>query len=407
VPPFNRIPLLLRVGLPEWQEVERFDVDWHVQERRLPAPGSDAQLHALVAQLHEPMLERDRPGWQVFLIDGLERDRFALYLKVHHSLVDGESGIELLHRSLSRSARDRRVGTIVETTLPAPIRAGRRDAGSQRVHELEGAVRGLLSVGRGAGRLVEEGLAGLRGPAPGEIRPFTAPLTPMNDPIRRGRSISHLVLPLASMKAVARAWDATINDVALCVLDAAMHRYLRGLRRPADRELVAICPVSLQRSEAKRASTQVSVFWTPLGTPSAPIARRMRQIVARTREAKQRIRSLPRDVAYAYAVLSFALGEGLALLPRGSVDFFLPSNVLISNVRGPVEPLYLAGARLEALCPVSTLISGMGLNITLMSYAGSMVIGFTCNASALPDADRLARHAREAFAALERQAARI
>ena len=403
VPPFNRIPVLLRAGLPEWREVDRFDVDWHVQERSLPAPGSDAQLHALVAQLHEPMLERDRPGWQVFVIDGLERNRFALYVKVHHSLVDGESGIELLHRSLSHSARGRRIGTIVETTLPATRRVAQRDAVSQLLHDLERTARGLLSVGWGSGRLLGEGLAGLRGYAPGEIRPFTAPLTPMNDPIRRGRAISHLVLPLASMKAVAKAWDATLNDVALCVLDAGMNRYLRELGRPADRELVTICPVSLQRAEAKRASTQVSVFWTPLGAPSAPIARRMRQIVARTRTAKQRIRSLPRDAAYAYAVISFALGEGLALLPRGPVDFFLPSNVLISNVRGPAEPLYLAGARLEALYPVSTLISGMGLNITLMSYAGKVVVGYTCNASALPDADRLARHSREAFAALVRR----
>ena len=129
----------------------------------------------------------------------------------------------------------------------------------------------------------------------------------------------------------------------------------------------------------------------------------MRQVVANTRAAKERIRALPKNAAYAYAVLTFALGETLALVPRGSVDYFVPANVLISNVRGPGEPLYLAGARLEALCPMSTLISGMGLNITFMSYAGQVVIGFTANASALPDANRLAQYTREAFAALERQ----
>ena len=128
--------------------------------------------------------------------------------------------------------------------------------------------------------------------------------------------------------------------------------------------------------------------------------RRMRQVIDNTRAAKERIRTLPKDVAYAYAVLTFAAGETLALVPRGSVDFFLPSNVLISNVRGPSEPLYLNGARLEALCPVSTLISGMGLNITFMSYAGEVVIGFTANASALPEAGKLALYTREAFAAL-------
>jgi hypothetical protein len=140
--------------------------------------------------------------------------------------------------------------------------------------------------------------------------------------------------------------------------------------------------------------------------PSAPVGRRMRQVMANTRAAKTRMRTMPRDVAYAYAVLTFALGETLALVPRGSADYFVPANVLISNVRGPSEPLYLGGARLEALCPVSTLISGMGLNITFMSYAGQVVIGFTANAAALPNAGRLAQYTREAFATLERQTRR-
>ena len=402
VPPFNRVPALVRAGLPEWREVRKIDMHWHVQQRTLPPPGSDAQLHELVAQLHAPMLVRDRPGWQVFVIDGLARNRFAVFIKVHHALVDGESGIELVHRSLSHSARDRRIRTVVETTLPKPARLPPGSLLPQLEHEVGRVVRTLATVGLGSRRLLEESLAGLRGFSREETRPFTAPLTPMNEPIRNARAIAHTVLPLPAMQAVARRWGATLNDVALCVLDAGMNRYLRGLGRVPERPLVAICPVSLQQAEAKQAMTQVSVFWTPLGSPVASVASRMRELVANTRLAKERIRSLPREAAYAYAVLTFALGETLALLPRGSLDFFLPSNVLISNVRGPAEPLYLNGARLEALCPVSTLIAGMGLNITFMSYAGHVVIGFTCNAASLPGADRLAQYTREAFAELER-----
>jgi WS/DGAT/MGAT family acyltransferase len=403
VPPFNRIPVLLRAGLPEWQEVESFDMDWHVQQRSLPAPGSDAQLDELVAELHAPMLERTRPGWRVYFIDGLERNRFAIFIKVHHSLVDGESGIALVHRSLSRTQRDRRIRTLIETSLPAPANTMLQELLPSLETEAAKAARAALAIAWGAGRLLEEGLAGLRGFSKETIRPFTAPLTPMNEPIRNARAITHTVLPLQAMKSVARACGSTLNDVALCVLDAAMNRYLRSIGRPAERALVAICPVSLQDRELKQATTEVSIFWTPLGTPSATVGRRMRQVMANTRAAKERIRALPKDVAYAYAVLTFAAGETLALLPRGSVDFFLPSNVLISNVRGPSDPLYLNGARLEALCPVSTLISGMGLNITFMSYAGQVVVGFTANASALPEAGRLALYTREAFAALERQ----
>lgn len=406
VPPFNRVPVFRRAGLPEWRAVHHLDMDWHVQHMTLPAPGSDAQLDELVAELHAPMLERNRPGWRVYVIDGLERNRFAIFTKVHHSLVDGESGIALVHQSLSRSPRDRRIRPVIAMSLPAPTQA--RPAGLLAIlgREVARAARTALSIGWGSERLLEEGLAGLRGYSSEVIRPFTAPLTPMNEPIRNARAIVHTVLPLHAMKAVARASGATLNDVALCVLDAGMNRYLRSIGRSAERALVAVCPVSLQDPEVKQASTEVSIFWTPLGTPSATIGRRMRQVIANTREAKKRIRSLPRDVAYSYAVLTFAVGEALALVPRGPMDYLLPSNVLISNVRGPGESLYLGGARLEALCPVSTLISGMGLNITFMSYAGQVVIGFTANAAALPEAARLAKYTRDAFAALERHTRR-
>jgi WS/DGAT/MGAT family acyltransferase len=406
VSPFNRVANLLRPGLPEWQEVESFDRNWHVQHLMLPPPGTDAHLHEFVAALHEPVLDRDRPGWRIFVIEGLERDRFAVFIKVHHSLVDGESGMALLQRSLSRSPGDRRIRSIVSTRLPVPKAALPQGPLRRFEHDIAAAGRQAVWFGRGALRLAEETAAGLRGYARDRIRPFTAPLTPMNDPIRSERAITHLTIPLDSMKAIARGWGATLNDVALCVLDAGLQRFLRELKRPPARPLVAICPVSLQDRELKEAATRVSIFWTPLGMPRATLARRMDQVIANTREAKQRIRSLPRDVAYAYAVLTFALGETLALVPRRTEDYLLPANVLISNVRGPETPLYLGGARLEALCPVSTLISGMGLNITFMSYAGQVLIGYTANAMALPDVARLGRFTRDAFAALERQTRR-
>ncbi len=407
VAPFNRIPLLRTGGLPEWQEVEDLDMEWHVQHMALPAPGTDAQLHQLVAELHAPMFERSRPGWKVFVIDGLERDRFAVFIKVHHALIDGESGIELVQRALSRSARDRRVRSVLATRLPAPKKR-RKDSALARAEDQVADLTGkAVAVGLGALRLAEETFGGLSGVGGGRSRAFTAPLTPMNEPIHNARTITHLMLPLDSMMAIAHAWGATLNDVALCVLDAAMHRYLAQQDRVPPRALVAICPVSLQERDAKLASTQVSIFWTPLGAPGATIGQRMREVMANTKEAKERIRSLPRDAAYAYSVLTFAVGETLALVPRQSSDFLLGSNVLISNVRGPEESLYLGGARLEALCPVSTLISGMGLNITLMSYAGQVVIGFTANASALPDAGLLADFTKDAFVALQAQSRRL
>jgi WS/DGAT/MGAT family acyltransferase len=402
VPPFNRIPVFRKVGLPEWRDVTAIDMHWHVQHLALPTPGTEAQLNDLVAELHGPMLERDRPGWRLYVIDGLQGDRFAVFTKVHHALMDGESGLALLERSMARSARDKTIRTVVETSLPAHPKARRRRSLLGLERQFARAARAAVSVGWGSNRLAKETLSGLMGFSREKVRPFTAPMTPMNEPIRNERSVARTVLPLSAMKAVARAWDATLNDVALCVLDAAMNRYLRGLGHPPAHPLVTICPVSLREAGVQQATTAVSAFWAPLGAPRATIARRMRQVMANTQEAKERMRTLPKDAAYAYAVLIFAMGETLALVPRGQEEYFLTANVLISNVRGPARPLYLNGARLEVICPVSTLLSGMGLNITLISYSGRVVMGFTANASALPQAGLLAQYAKEAFAALQR-----
>jgi len=207
VAPFNRVPLFRKAGLPEWQEAGSLDMGWHVQRLALPEPGSESQLHKLVAELHEPMLERDRPAGD-FVIDGLERGRFAVFIKVHHALVDGESGMELLQRSLSHSPRDRRIRSIVATSLQASRERAPASEPSEPEDEFSILARKAVAVGLGALRLAEETFAGFRGRADGEARSFAAPHTPMNEPIRSERSVSQVMLPLDSMKAVARTWGA-------------------------------------------------------------------------------------------------------------------------------------------------------------------------------------------------------
>jgi WS/DGAT/MGAT family acyltransferase len=256
-------------------------------------------------------------------------------------------------------------------------------------------------VGRSSIEIVEQTLEGLLGYTPKRKRAFTAPQTPMNEPIYNARSISHATLPLKAMKAVARANDATLNDVALCILDAGINRYLRAMGRAPDHPLVAICPVSLHDPLAKQATTNVSAIWPPLGPVSAPILRRLEAIKASTRAEKARLQGLGKEAAYAYAVMAFAISETLAIA-RPETLGLLPANMLISNVRGPDRPLYLNGARLQTFFPVSTLIAGVGLNVTFMSYGDQMVFGYTANGSALPEVESMARHTVEAFAALEK-----
>ncbi len=400
-PPFNRIPVFRKSGLPEWQEVESIDPLRHVLHVALPAPGSDEQLHQLVADLHAPMLERHRPGWKVYVIDGLVGDRFAIYHKCHHALVDGESGIAILRRSLAASPRDRRI----RTTIGVPHVAAPRDAphGLREVIEAEARrlARRAVSMTRSSTLVVESLLEGLSGYTRAKPRAFTAPLTPMNEPIRNARSITHLVLPLAAMKRVARARGATLNDVALCILDAGVNRYLKAMGRKPDHPLVALVPVSLRSGSAAEATTMVSAIWPPLGPVSAPVERRLTAVVENTRREKEKVHGLGRDAAYAFAVMAFATAEAIAIAQPEALGL-RPANMLVSNVRGPERTLYLNGARLEAMFPLSTLIVAIGLNVTFMSYAGNVIFGFTANGASLPEVESMARHTGSAFAALLR-----
>jgi WS/DGAT/MGAT family acyltransferase len=399
--PFNRVPVFLRKGMPVWREVDETDPLHHVHHLVLPSPGSNEQLHRLIADLHEPMLDRHRPGWKVYVIDGLEGGRFAIYHKVHHALVDGESGMAILRRSLAESPRDRRIRVtfgLEHPVRPRPAPHGLRERLEREALRL---ARRSFSIGRSSLRLVEQTLGGLAGYSPRKARSFTAPHTPMNEPIHNSRSITHTTLPIDGVKRVARAWDVTLNDVMLCVLDAAVNRYLRQRGAPADHPLVALCPVSLHDPDAKQATTNVSAIWPALGPVSAPIGPRLQAVAASTRKAKEELRNLGKETAYAYAVMAFALSETLTIASPEALGL-LPANMLVSNVRGPEQTLYLNGAKLEALFPVSTLIVGIGLNVTFMSYDGQVVLGFTGNGDALPDLEHLPSLVQEAFAALQK-----
>ena len=406
-PPFNRVPVFVKSGLPEWREVDSIEPSHHVLHLALPAPGSNEQLHELIADLHAPMFERHRPGWKMYVIEGLEGGRFAIYHKVHHALVDGESGMAILRASLSSSPHDRRIRTTValpRVQRPRPAPAGMRAALEREATSL---ARRTLSVSRGSLRALEQVIEGLQGYSARRTRAFTAPHTPMNDPIYNARSITHAVLPLTRIKTIARAWDATLNDVALAVLDAGITRYLKDMDRVPDHPIVAICPVSLHDPKVKEATTRASAIFPALGAVNAPVDKRLQQIIANTRAAKDELKSLGKDAAYAYAVTAFAMSETLAIAQPEALGLgMLPANVLISNVRGPEETLYLNGARLEAFFPVSTLIVAVGLNVTFMSYDGQLILGFTANGSALPEVESMARYTREAFAALEKATAR-
>jgi WS/DGAT/MGAT family acyltransferase len=396
IPPFDQLPVLSPGALPRWERVRRVDLEYHVQHLVLPPHSGERALLRLIEGLHEPLLDRYRPGFRVWLIDGLPQRRFAIYFKVHHSLIDGASATARVVASLSTSPR---------AAPGAPFFAVNVDRRRRRPPPgLLDAVRKLTMTARdeaAAFRDVSLGLLrkALQGfaarPAAGD-RPFGGPELSLNATIRTPRSFATLALSLAEMRSVAHAFDGTINDVAAACVDAGVHAYLAEFGARPDRPLVAMCPVSLREAGDTTATTNAAAMFVPLGQPAAPAVERMRQVVAAMRASKSEIRGLGRDAAVLYAASVLGAATVTELAHAGRVTGHV-ANLVLSNVPGARDERYLGGARLRAVFPVSVLGAGMGLNVTVASHFDTMGFGFVGNRLALPDMETLASHTRRAF----------
>ncbi len=401
VAPFNWIPEFPKLGLPRWVEADAINMKYHVRHTVLPVGAARSDLLELVAELHSQVLDRSRPCFRVYFIEGLPDRQFALYFKVHHAMVDGASTIARIAASLDENPKARSLRAIHAIGFDG----ARPPAASQARKRTLAALKSIAGAGKQALAVTDLSRSLLRGrTSRGIPGAGSAPRTPMNAPIRAGRTIATLSLPLAEMKAVGKAFGGTINDVAVTIVDAALHRYLDDLgATPVDR-LVAVCPVSLREAGDKEATTKASTMYVPLANRKATIAKRMEEIKRATASAKAELLAMNKEAAMLYAVVGFGLSD---LVARTGADAVTrpTANVALSNIPGPQTPLHLRGARMQAIYPISGLGAGVGLNVTLISYAGSMGFGFVANGTTLPGLERLAKHTEEAFAALRGAAA--
>jgi len=401
VHPFNWVAEFPALGMPRWVDAGALDMKYHVRHTALPAGATWSDLRELVGELHSQVLDRSHPCFRAYFIEGLPDRQFALFFKVHHAMVDGASAIARIAASLDESPDARTVRPIYSIGFDA---AGAPAGGERKraVAALKSIVaKQAIAVTDLSGSLLRKGI---RRDATGSL-PFTAPRTPMNVPMRPGRTIATLSLPLAEMKATGKAFGGTINDVAVTIVDAALHRYLDDLGAAAVDRLVALCPLSLREAGDQEATTKASTMFVPLGKRTASIAQRMDEVMRAAASAKAEIVRMNKDAAMLYSLVAFGLSD--VAVRTGAAAVTRPvANLILSNVPGPRTDLHLRGAKLQAIYPISGLGAGVGLNVTLISYAGSMNFGFVGNGTALPDLDRLAKHTQEAFVALRRAAAR-
>jgi diacylglycerol O-acyltransferase / wax synthase len=416
-PVFTRKLALMPFDLanPVWIRDDDIDIDYHIRHTVLPRPGTMAQLEALAARLHSSLLDRSRPLWEFYVIEGLEDGRIGFYSKVHHAAVDGQAAVAMANSVFDLTPEPRRV---------KPPRAPRTHRYQLGVAELLGAALGnqldqmlrfaklvppLAGAVLGTAKTVvanrvRRGRTGAPPEAAG-TRLKLAPATPFNASITNQRAFACASLPLADVKAIGRGLDASINDMVLWLCATALREYLKEGRELPERTLVAGVPISLRAEGDTSSNNQVSGTLIDLATQVADPMARLVAIRAGTRAMKAEMGVfrdlLPTDFP---SLGSPWLLSGLAsLYGRSRMAHRLRvANVVISNVPGPQVPLYLAGARMTGMYPLSIVVHGIGLNITVQSYLGQLCFGLISCRRAAPDVHELTVQLHAALAALRR-----
>ncbi len=395
--PFNKNPV------PVWIEDDAVDLETHVRHSALPWPGGERELGELVARLQSQPLDLTRPPWEMTLIEGLEGDRFAMFVKMHHSLIDGVSGIKLLERAMSsdreRSLKIPPFWAAEPSRLPA---TGKRapptaaSAAAAAMEALRGQAHSVPQLITAFGKMLSK--AGQSG---GDMAlPYQAPMSVLNGRVREKRRFATQRFELARLKAVASEASCTINDVVLALCSSALRRFLDERGNLPAQALTAGVPVSVRPKDDEGQGNAISFIVTTLGTDEPDPATRLEVIQRSVRSAKAHLQSLPKQAMMQYTMVLMA-PTVLSLLTGASGRMRPMFNITISNVPGPEKPLYFRGAEMLAVYPASIVTHGQALNITCQSYAGHMNFGFTgCHAS-LPSLQRLATYAADALAELE------
>jgi diacylglycerol O-acyltransferase len=385
-----RVPLGL--AHPTWEPDPRFDVRHHVFHHALRPPGDDAQLVNLVGRLFAQPLDRRRPLWELHQIDGYRGDRSALFCKVHHCMIDGVSGVQLLAVLFDPSPHPAPVPppekTMEAPPLPSPqaqllraIQEGVRD-GMRRA-------RVLWELVRNPGRALAELSAAAE--AFGELARLMLarpPVAPFNGHVSILRRVVWTTFPLNEVKAIKDRLGGTVNDVVLATISAALRRYLEaGGVNPDRMELRAMLPVNVRRpDEHLKLGNRVSMLVAPIPVGIFDPLERLRQI--RTATAQLKERGQAGRLAQALEIL-----ELLPAVLQGSLGWLqvqaAPINTICTNIPGPQVSLYTQGKRLETLVPIVPLAQGVGLAFAILSYTDRITIGVTADPALVPDSDHL------------------
>ena len=382
------------VDRPSWIEDPDLDPDFHIRRIGVPTPGGRAELGQLVGQLASLKLDRSRPLWETWIIEGLEGGRVAVLTKMHHSIVDGVSGAGLAEVLLDVDPEPRPASTETREEIPFERVPGPPELFVRGLATT--AVRTPFRMARFARQTINQIIATapvMRGEANLTL-PLTAPRTVLNTDPTPHRRFAAAQVSLDRVKALKSAYDVKLNDVVLALCSTALRRYLLEIDDLPTEPLVAQCPVSLRVEGDEEVGNKVGSMFAGLATDRDDPVERLMSIHASTQGAKEMREALS---AHQIMGLTETTPPGLiALAARmytlGNIAAHTPPavNVVISNVPGPPFPLYVAGAKLEAMYPMGPLLFGMSLNITVFSLNGMLDFGFMSCPESVPAPDVIA-----------------
>jgi len=384
-----------------WVEDDQLDLEHHFRFEALPTPGRIRELLSFVSAEHSHLMDRERPMWEVHLIEGLKDRQFALYTKVHHSLIDGVSAMRLATRMLSENPHETGMPPIWDMTPRA--RSG-GDDGSLSLwrsvaHLLGSSGRQLGTIPTVAKELLKTINQARKDPAYDSI--FHAPRSVLNQKITGSRRFAAQSYCLTRIKAVCEAYGTTVNDVVTAMCASALRTYLMNQDALPAKPLIAFVPVSLRHDDSAEGN-QVGVILANLHTDEHDPGQRLIKIHHGMQEAKDRYRHMSPEEIVNYTALTLA--PAAFHLLTGMAPNWQTFNVVISNVPGPSEPRYWNGARLEGMYPVSIAMDRLALNMTLTSYNGQVEFGLIGCRRTLPSLQRMLDYLEDALAELETSA---
>lgn len=425
--PFRRrlVEVPLGLDLPYWIEDPDFDIDFHVRHHAVPAPGTPEQLADVISRIHARPLDRRKPLWELYVIEGVDDGRLIAQLtKIHHAAIDGAAGAVMLATLLDPDPDARPSGTprpwtpervpteqeLLQRTMGEYLRRPEKmiRLSVRTLRELAASTQngGLLALADLAaqpmpgplGNVLRRRLrqsSGEPSEAPPALPPTPAPRTPWNQTIGAHRRFAFTTIPLEEAKAVRRAVGCTFNDVVMAVVSGALRRYLVKHDCLPDESLIAMVPVSVRTHDQRDASdgdmyqNRVSGLLADLATNEPDPLVRLTRVQASMDKAKTDFQAIPAETLQdftqfappAVAARAMRMVSRLRIADRMAPPF----NLIISNVPGPAHPLYSGGARLEHFYPVSALADGQGMNITVQSYDGNLDFGVLVDRELVPD----------------------